>query len=138
MNSGDIRVRDPDEIRECMQNMVVFVHQYIDTLHEDLNQFDEVQQLCEETRTIVVNKCAQLAEEKQRIAGQNPEMRSAVQGESEECLWKLERLNHYSELIDGMKRDTISALRSVQTIAEETSGIKRRVDVLMDLIVTSR
>lgn len=138
MSPEEIRVNDPDEIKTWMQATVSFIEEYKNTLGEDLKAFDEVGQLCDMAKQSVFSRHEELNEESQNTPSQGSETHSRVQGEIEKCRETLSRLVHYAEEIEGLKRDTSSALARVQSFSDDANGLKSRIDALMDTLIDAR
>lgn len=138
MSPEDIRVDDPEEIKTWMQATVSFIEEYKSMLGEDLRSFDEVGQLCEMAKQAVLARYEELSEESQNTPSQDGETHGRLQGEIEECRETLSKLVQYAEEIDGLKRDTSSALTRVQSFFDDASGLKSRVDALMDTLIDAR
>lgn len=138
MSPEDIRVDDPEEIKTWMQATVSFVEEYKSMLGEDLRSFDEVGQLCEMAKQAVLARHEELSEESQNTPSQDGETHGRLQGEIEECRETLSKLVQYAEEIEGLKRDTSSALTRVQSFFDDANGLKSRVDALMDTLIDAR
>lgn len=138
MSPEDIRVDDPEEIKTWMQATVSFIEEYKSMLGEDLRSFDEVGQLCEMAKQAVLARHEELSEESQNTPSQDSETHDRLQGEIEECRETLSKLVQYAEEIEGLKRDTSSALTRVQSFFGDANGLKSRVDALMDTLIDAR
>lgn len=135
MSAEDIRVEDPEEVKILMQATVSFIEGYKNTLGEDLRSFDEVGQLCEMAKQAVLSRHEELSEESKNAPRNGSETHSRVQEEIEECRVTLSKLVQYAEEIEGMKRDTSTALTCVQSIIDDVNGLKSRVDALMNALI---
>lgn len=138
MSPEDIRVDNPEEIKAWMQATVSFIKEYKNTLGEDLKAFDEVVQLCEMAKQAVLSRHEELNEESQNAPNQDCETHSRVQREIEQSRETLSKLVQYAEEIEGLKRDTSGALTRVQAFFDDASGLRSRVDALMDMLIDAR
>lgn len=138
MSIGDIRAKDPDEIKGWVQAADSCIAEYKNVVEEEFLLFDETSQLCEAAKQAVLSDYEELSERAQSGRDEDGETCSKIQGEIEKCRLAFLRLAHYAEEVDGIKRDTLSELACLQKCVESVGGLKNRVDALMDKLLDVR